>query len=149
MEIVLSAVAAGVIGAAGRSVIARLPEPEEPADDKVAYARIAEPVWLVGPDNRVLPYHPTPSIHFRHGGRANVAWCDDFDTAYQGFERLRRARNRIDMLKTEIHDYYSRHRVNRNFIELRHLIVVAELIVDAAMKRDKSVGLHYNIDCPA
>ncbi|KAF1082668.1 MAG: L-aspartate oxidase [Candidatus Rifleibacterium amylolyticum] len=67
----------------------------------------------------------------------------------RSFERLRRARNRIDMLKTEIQDYYSRHRVNRNFIELRHLIVVAELIVDAAMKRDKSVGLHYNIDCPA
>lgn len=36
----------------------------------------AEPVWLVGPDNKVLRYHPTPSIHFRHGGSANVAWCD-------------------------------------------------------------------------
>ena len=67
----------------------------------------------------------------------------------RSFERLRRARSRIDLLKSEIQDYYSRHRVNRNFIELRHLIVVAELIVDAALKRDKSVGLHYNIDCPA
>ncbi|HNX76584.1 MAG TPA: L-aspartate oxidase [Candidatus Rifleibacterium sp.] len=64
-------------------------------------------------------------------------------------ERLKRAKNRIEMLKPEIHDYYSRHRVNRNFIELRHLIVVAELIVDAAMRRRQSVGLHYNIDCPA
>ncbi|OGK07396.1 MAG: L-aspartate oxidase [Candidatus Riflebacteria bacterium GWC2_50_8] len=67
----------------------------------------------------------------------------------RSFERLKRARSRIDMLKVEIQDYYSRHRVNRNFIELRHLIVVAELIVEAALKRDKSVGLHYNIDCPA
>jgi L-aspartate oxidase len=53
------------------------------------------------------------------------------------------------MLKTEIKEYYSRHRVNRDFIELRHLIVVAELIVDGAMRRKQSVGLHYNIDCPA
>ncbi len=64
-------------------------------------------------------------------------------------ERLRRAKSRIELLKPEIQDYYSRHRVNRNFIELRHLIVVAELIVDAAMRRKQSVGLHYNIDYPA
>jgi len=63
-------------------------------------------------------------------------------------ERLRRAKARIDMLKFEINDYYARHRVNRNFIELRHLIVVAELIVDCAMRRKQSIGLHYNIDYP-
>lgn len=63
-------------------------------------------------------------------------------------ERLKRAKCRIDLLKAEIQDYYSRHRVNRNFIELRHLIVVAELIVDGAMRRKQSVGLHYNIDYP-
>jgi len=63
-------------------------------------------------------------------------------------ERLKRAKSRIDLLKTEIQDYYARHRVNRNFIELRHLIVVAELIVESAMKRKQSVGLHYNIDYP-
>ncbi|HOI90436.1 MAG TPA: L-aspartate oxidase [Candidatus Rifleibacterium sp.] len=63
-------------------------------------------------------------------------------------ERLRRAKARIDLLKVEINDYYARHRVNRNFIELRHLIVVAELIVDCAMRRKQSIGLHYNIDYP-
>lgn len=63
-------------------------------------------------------------------------------------ERLKRAKSRIELLKAEIQEYYSRHRVNRNFIELRHLIVVAELIVDCAMRRKQSVGLHYNIDFP-
>ncbi|NCB39725.1 MAG: L-aspartate oxidase, partial [Erysipelotrichia bacterium] len=63
-------------------------------------------------------------------------------------ERLKRAESRINLLKAEIQDYYLRHRVNRNFIELRHLIVVAELIVKAAMQRKQSVGLHYNIDYP-
>lgn len=63
-------------------------------------------------------------------------------------ERLIRAERRIHLLKEEIQDYYSRHRVNRNFIELRHLVVVAELIVKAALQRKQSVGLHYNIDFP-
>jgi L-aspartate oxidase len=62
-------------------------------------------------------------------------------------ERLIRARRRIILLKDEIREYYARHRVNRNFIELRHLVLVAELIIEAAMQRKKSVGLHYNIDC--
>jgi L-aspartate oxidase len=62
-------------------------------------------------------------------------------------ERLVRADRRIAMLKEEINDYYSRHRVNRNFIELRHLVVVAELIVKSALGRRQSIGLHYNIDC--
>lgn len=61
-------------------------------------------------------------------------------------ERLIRAQRRISLLKEEIWEYYSRHRVNRNFIELRHLVVVAELIVKAALQRHESVGLHYNID---
>jgi len=61
-------------------------------------------------------------------------------------ERLVRAERRIRLLKEEIQDYYSRHRVNRNFIELCHLVVVAEQIVKAALTRKQSVGLHYNID---
>jgi L-aspartate oxidase len=63
-------------------------------------------------------------------------------------ERLIRARRRILMLQEEIQDYYSRHKVNRSFIELRHLAIVAGLIVDAAISRKESIGLHYNIDYP-
>jgi len=36
----------------------------------------AEPVWFVTAGNRTLRSHPVPSIHFRHAGTANVAWCD-------------------------------------------------------------------------
>jgi L-aspartate oxidase len=64
-------------------------------------------------------------------------------------ERLARARRRIQLLKEETQQYYARHRVNRNFIELRHLVQVAELIVEAAIARRESIGLHYNIDYPA
>ena len=35
-----------------------------------------EPVYFTGPGNTIYAYHPNPSVHFRHNGCANVAWCD-------------------------------------------------------------------------
>ncbi|MDO8585575.1 MAG: prepilin-type N-terminal cleavage/methylation domain-containing protein [Armatimonadota bacterium] len=35
-----------------------------------------EPPYFVGPGNTVTPDRPTPTVHFRHGNRALVVWCD-------------------------------------------------------------------------
>lgn len=63
-------------------------------------------------------------------------------------QRLERAARRIDMLKREVHEYYSKFRVNSDLLELRNLILVAELIVKAAQWREESRGLHFNKDYP-
>jgi len=62
--------------------------------------------------------------------------------------RLERALHRIEMLKQEVSDYYSNFRITRDLIELRNLIVCAELIVRSALDRKESRGLHYNRDFP-
>lgn len=62
-------------------------------------------------------------------------------------KRLQRAKNRINLLKQEVDEYYAHHRIHRDFLELRNLVIVAELIIDAAMKRRENRGLHYNLDC--
>ena len=62
--------------------------------------------------------------------------------------RLQRAARRVDMLAGEIREYYSHFRVTPDLLELRNLVVVADLIIRSALLRTESRGLHYMLDYP-
>ncbi len=62
--------------------------------------------------------------------------------------RLKRARRRIELVKDEVRTYYWDFRLTKDLIELRNLTTVADLVVNCALRRRESRGLHYTLDFP-
>lgn len=63
-------------------------------------------------------------------------------------KRLMRARRRHNMLLEEIREYYWNYHVTSDLLELRNIATVADLIINSALARKESRGLHYTSDYP-
>ncbi len=111
---------------------------------EAAVANIPElPVWdtsrVTDSDEEVVVAHDWAELR-------QFMW--DYVGIVRTDKRLGRARRRLDMLMGEVEEYYAHFTVTRDLIELRHLALVADLIIRAAQARRESRGLHFNRDYP-
>lgn len=101
------------------------------------------PAWdesrVTDSDDEVLVSHDWDEIR-------RFMW--DFVGIVRTTKRLQRAESRIKLLREEIRDYYIRHRVTNDNLELRNLALVSELIINSALQRRESRGLHFTLDFP-
>jgi L-aspartate oxidase len=62
--------------------------------------------------------------------------------------RLKRAQRRINLFSREIEHFYKKAKITGGILELRNLACVARLIIECALRRRESRGLHYRTDFP-
>jgi L-aspartate oxidase len=120
----------------GRTCAARI-------DDQALHAEAALPAWdesrVENADEQVVISHNWDELRLFMWNYVGIVRTN---------KRLDRAMRRIQLLRAEIDEYYGSFRVNRDLLELRNLVVCAELVVRSALERHESRGLHFSRDYP-
>jgi L-aspartate oxidase len=120
--------------AAGEDILARDPRPD---------TGLEIPPWdesrVTDSDEEVVVSHNWDELR-------RFMW--DYVGIVRTTKRLERARHRVDLLMAEIDEYYSHFRVTSDLLELRNLVMVADIIIRCAVSRHESRGLHYTLDYP-
>ena len=101
------------------------------------------PDWRTGNavdvDELVVIYHNWDEIRRLMG---------DYVSIVRTTKRLQRAAARLRNLKREVQEFYWNFKITREVLELRNLVETASLIVECAIRRHESRGLHYTLDYP-
>jgi L-aspartate oxidase len=101
------------------------------------------PEWDSGP-----AVQPDELVVIKHTWAEIQQFMWDYVGIVRTTRRLKRARHRVNLVKEELHQYYWDYLLTSDLVELRNLADVAGLVVECALRRRESRGLHYTLDFP-
>lgn len=131
---------------ASNSLLECLVFAEAAVNDILATKGIAQPKLPLWDESRVTDADEEVVISHNWDELRRFMW--DYVGIVRTTKRLKRAKHRIALLMREIDEFYANFKVNHDLIELRNLVVTADLIVRCAMQRRESRGLHFSRDYP-
>jgi L-aspartate oxidase len=131
---------------ASNSLLECLVFAEAATDDMAKQSRRRLPKLPVWDESRVTDADEAVVIAHNWDELRRFMW--DYVGIVRTTKRLMRALHRIRLLKREIDEFYANFRVTNDLIELRNLVVTADLIVRSALARKESRGLHFSRDFP-
>lgn len=121
-----------------RELLEREPPPEAPSEPEA---------WMAAnhPDRQGSEVSPEFAVQLR-------TLTQTLMLAHVGIvrtdRRLRQAFREIDLLRNAVESLFATSRVTPELLELRNIVQVGWLIIECALRRKESRGLHFNSDYP-
>ncbi|MDR2349122.1 MAG: L-aspartate oxidase [Deltaproteobacteria bacterium] len=111
----------------------------------LSFPKVAEPeLWTAGRLGRA----PAEAVLVTHSWEEIRRFMWNYVGLVRSDQRLSMARKRLSLVMTEIDEFFRNFEVDADLVEVRNIAIVADLIIQSAILRKESRGLHYSLDWP-
>ena len=97
-------------------------------------------------DSKVITAGENIVIAHNWDATRRLMW--DYVGVVRNDSRLNMAKENIKLIYDEVENFYKNYELTSDFIELRNLVLVARIIIESALNRKESRGLHFTSDYP-